>query len=107
MAIQKLERDQWATYFDTFSRDFIRSKRSDYAQIRVLSTEDGAQPETSWLPLIGLTYDAKSDLLDVSVENMDHLVYQPEEIYVDEEDGVISSLEVVRKDGTKEIIELR
>lgn len=107
MAIQKLEKNQWATYFDTFSRDFIKGKRSDYAQIHVLSAENGAQPETAWLPLIGITYDAKSDMLEVAVENMDHLVYHPEEVYVDEEDGVLSSLEIVRKDGTKEIIELR
>jgi hypothetical protein len=39
---------------------------------------------------------------------MDHMVLHPEEIYVDEsEKGGINSLEVIRKDGTIEVIELR
>jgi hypothetical protein len=108
MSIKQLEKADWASYFDAFSKKLNREHRTDYAEIRVFSQEDGAQPETSWLPLAGITYDRKGDLLEVLVENMDHLVYHPKEIYVDEmEDKVLSSLEVVREDGTIEVIELR
>jgi hypothetical protein len=108
MSIKKIDRAQWVSYFDTFSKRLIQTHRTDYAEIRVFSPEDGAQPETSWLPLAGITYDPRSDLLEVLVENMDHLVLHPEEIYVDETaTGILSSLEVIRKDGTKEIVEVR
>lgn len=107
MAITQLARDDWSTYFDDLSKRFADDDRPEYAEIRVLSMEDGAQPETSWLPLNGLTYDRKGDLLEVFVEGMDHLVYHPQEIYVDEDAGELSSLEIVRTDGTKEIIEIR
>lgn len=107
MAITKIARQDWPTYFDNLSTRLADNQRPEYAEIRVLSMEDGAQRETSWLPLDGITYDRKDDLLEVIVEGMDHLILQPEEIFVDEEDEEVLSMEIVRKDGTKEIIEIR
>lgn len=108
MAIRHLAPEDWSRYFDAFSRRHIRERRTDYAEIRVFSMEDGAQPETSWLPLAGITYDRKDDLLEILVENMDHLILHPTEIFVEEtEEGVLTSLQVVRRDGLKEIIEVR
>lgn len=107
MPIRELKRDEWRTYFDDFSRDLIKEKRTDYAEIRVLSTEDGAQPETSWVPLSGLTYDHRDDLLEVQVKGLDHLIFHPSQIYVDETSGTLGSLEIIQADGTKQIIELR
>lgn len=108
MGITKINRAQWSTYFDAFSKKLIRNHRVDYAEIRVFSADIGAQQQTRWLPLEGITFDAKNDLLEVMVENLDHLVLHPEEIYVDEaDDGILASFEVLRRDGTREIIELR
>src|SRR5690606_26055696 len=90
-----------------FSKKKDDTGRVDYAEIRVFSPEDGAQPETRWLPLLGLTYDPKDDLLDVAVEGLDHLVGHPEAIYVDEAHGRLDRFEVVRRDGTREVIAIR
>lgn len=87
-----------------------RIAKSEYPECTeswVLSMEDGAQPETSWLLLDGISYDRKNDLIEVLVEGLDHLVLHPQEIYADELGEEVLSLKVVRKDGTKEIIELR
>ncbi|HLT47264.1 MAG TPA: DUF5335 family protein [Rubricoccaceae bacterium] len=107
MAIRPLPRAAWNDYFDAFSKKKDDTGRVDYAEIRVFSPEDGAQPETRWLPLLGLTYDPKDDLLDVAVEGLDHLVGHPEAIYVDEAHGRLDRFEVVRRDGTREVIEIR
>ncbi len=107
MSVRKLDQSEWQAFFDRFSREMIRNNRVDYAEIRVVSPEVGAQPETAWLPLIGITYDPKDDLLEVAVENLDHLVYHPVEIYVDEQEGRINGLSILSKDGRKEIVELR
>ena len=41
-------------------------------------------------------------------EDVDHLVFYPAEIWVvEEDDGVVSALEVVRSDGTREIMRLQ
>ncbi len=108
MAIKKIDRSQWRAYFDTFSRPIARGKQYEYAEIRVLSPEFGAQPETSWLPLIGIAYDDRADVLEITVEHMDHRIAHPRDIFVDETpDGVLCSLEVVQEDETRAIIELR
>lgn len=108
MNIKKLEPTDWQAYFDKFSKNMSTEHRTDYAEIRILSEEIGSQKETSWLPLKGLTYDSRSEILEVLVENMDHMVLEPSEIYVDEnEAGTINALEVIRRDGIKEIIEVR
>ena len=107
MSIRTLPRAEWNDYFDAFSHTKSDTGRIDHAEIRVLSLEDGAQLQTHWVPLQGLTYDPKGDLLEVIMTGLDHLVGHPEAIYVDEEAGHLDRLEVVRRDGTKEIIELR
>jgi hypothetical protein len=107
MVIRSLPRPEWAPYFDGFSRAKQQTGRVDYAEVRVFSPEIGAQPETRWLPLLGLTYDPKDDLLEVLVEGLDHLIAHPTAIYVDEAGGRLERMEVVRRDGTREVVEIR
>jgi hypothetical protein len=107
-----LPREEWRPYFDRFSKAKQDAGRVDYAEIRVFSPEIGAQPETTWLPLLGLTFDPKDDLLEVQVAGLDHLVAHPTTIYVDEDasgDGGrrLDRMEVIRDDGTLEVIEIR
>jgi hypothetical protein len=108
MAIRKLEKADWEGYFNRFSHQFMHTRRIDYAALEVLSPEVGAQPETAWLPLRGLTYEPRQDMLEIAVENLDHMIYHPTEIYVDEDSsGLLLRMEVVEADGTKELLELR
>lgn len=41
------------------------------------------------------------------VENVDHLIFHPQDIYVDQEGLNLKSLEVVQRDGVKQIITLK
>ena len=41
------------------------------------------------------------------MSNISHRVADPKEIYVREEAGQLSSVEVIARDGTKQLIELR
>lgn len=107
MAIRTLPRSEWNRYFDTFSKEKDERGRIDYVEIRVLSMEDGVQPQTRWVPLQGITYDPKSDLLEIQVPELDHLIGTPEAIYVDESEGRLHRFEVVRPDGTLEIVDIR
>ena len=107
MAIRRLGKKEWAGYFNRFSRPLVSGRTIEYAEIRILSDEDGAQRETEWVPLVGISYDARGDTLDVSVDNLDHRIPHPRDIFIDEFDDVVTCLEVIRDDGTKDIIELR
>jgi hypothetical protein len=61
-----------------------------------------------WLPLRGITYDPKDDLIEVALDGLDHLIRHPKEVYVDEDvGGGLMSVAVVTADGTREIVKLR
>lgn len=108
MAVKEIEKKDWQSYFDSFYTKYLKDDQPEYAEIRVLSDESGAQPETSWLLLEGISFDPKDDVLDIRVEKLNRMIWHPRCIYVDEhENSWITSMEVIGVDGTKDIIELR
>jgi hypothetical protein len=58
--------------------------------------------------LEGITYDAHSDTLEFALDVGDHRVLNPAEVWVTEGiNGMPTSIEVVHKDGAREIIALK
>lgn len=108
MAVKELNRKKWQPFFDKFYKQYLKDTQPEYAEIRVLSNESGAQPETGWLVLNGISFDPKGDTLDIRVEELNRMIWHPSKIYVDEEEnGWITSMEIIEQDGTKNIIEIR
>jgi hypothetical protein len=103
MAISKLEKEQWHAYFDNLSK--ILAGKS--AEIEVDSLELGQQMEAEWAPLLGIVYDHKNDVVEILIDGLDHLIHHPREIYVDQQAGELSSLEVIDDDGMQQIVKLR
>ncbi len=101
--IQKLEKSQWRTYFDAMSK-VLAGKR---AEIEVASLRLGDQIEAEWKLLLGMTYDPKDDIIEVTLEDIDHLIPKPREVYADQEGPELSSLEIVDADGVRQIVKLR
>lgn len=101
---RKLEKTQWGPYFDRMSR-VLAGKR---AEIEVASLKLGDQVETEWLPLNGITYDPKDDILEISLgDEVDHMIAKPRQIFLEEDGPELSSLEIVDGDGTRQIVMLR
>lgn len=108
MAIRRLEKRDWQVFFDGYSRKTLQDDQPEYGDLRLLSKELGNVQGTTWLPILGITYDPSGDVLEVQLEDLDHMIQHPREIYIDEDDrGVVQSLEVVQKGGDKQIIEIR
>ena len=103
MTIRKLEKSKWRLFFDGISK-LLEGKR---AEIEVASLALGDQIEAEWLPLLGITYDPKNDILEIALDGLDHLISRPRKIYIDDSAGVLSSLEVIDGDGVSQIIQLR
>jgi len=105
---KQLARTEWKTYFDRFTRERLGDEAPGSATVEVVSPTLGDQFQVSAVRLLGLTYDPKSDAFEVLLENLDHLIFRPTEIWVMEgEPGFISTLEIVESDGTKELIYVR
>jgi Family of unknown function (DUF5335) len=82
-----------------------RSAAPPLGKVASLSLVD--QVEAEWLPLLGLVYDPKDDLVEVALDGVDHMIPKPREIYVDDGLGGLMSIEVVDAEGTKQIIIFR
>jgi hypothetical protein len=103
MTTQKLDKKQWRTFFDGIST-MLEGKR---AEIEVASLRLGDQIEAAWLPLLGITYDPRDDIVEVSLDGLDHLIPKPREIYVEDGAEGIMAIEIVDDDGEKQIVKLR
>ena len=107
-ATKQIPHNQWKDQFDRFTKRYLRDDRPEAATIELLSPELGDQVEAEAAHLQGISYDPRSKVLEVLLENMDHLVFHPKEIWAwEEEDGFLRSIEIVRDDGTKEILTIR
>jgi hypothetical protein len=103
MTVRKLDKKEWPAYFDRISKGL----EAEEAEIEVMALALGDQVEAEWLPLIGITYEPKTDMLDVALEGLDHMIAKPREIYVDEQTRGIVSIEIVDGDGVRQIVKLR
>lgn len=105
---KQLSRAEWKDYFDTFTRTYLKDDQPGTATVEVMSPTLGDQFEVSSVRLLGLDYDPKEETFEVLLENVDHLVFEPTEIWVLEgEPGFVSTIEVIQSDGTQQIIYVR
>lgn len=103
MATAKLDRTQWQAYFDIMSKGMMGKR----AEIEIASLDIGDQIEAEWLPLFGITYDPKSDVAEIVLEGLDHLIHHPKDIYIDATGLELSSVDVIDAEGRHCIVRLR
>jgi hypothetical protein len=103
MAVRKIDKPEWRAFFDWFSRGLLGAR----VELEVASLDLGDQIEAEWLPLLGITYDDKDDLLEIALEGVDHLIYGPREVWADLNVGELMSFEVIDDRGVSQIIKLR
>ena len=103
MSTRKLPKTEWQTYFDRVSKGL----EGKLAEIEVASLALGDQVEARWLPLLGIVYDPKSDIVEIALEGLDHMIPKPRDIAVQEGPTGLASLEVTDEDGVMQIVKLR
>jgi hypothetical protein len=94
---------EWRTFFDRLSKGLL----GKWVEIEVASLELGDQITAEWIPMFGITYDSKDDLLDVALERVDHLIWHPKEIVVEEGPTGVTSVAVVDKEGVRQVVRMR
>lgn len=102
MTTRKLEPEEWAKYFD-YTAKHLPSAR---VKISIEGEELGDQPETEGSSLIGITYDHGDSSLEIATPKLTHRIIKPKELYVREQEGHLSSIEAIDRDGNKQIIEI-
>ena len=101
----RLSKDGMKEYFDRFNKRFLNLESTDVADVEVLGQDLGDQVAAEGVHLIGITYDPRTEALEVELEVGDVRSYRPKEVWVTEEDdGFIRALEIVRDDDASEIV---
>jgi Family of unknown function (DUF5335) len=98
-----LAKSEWRDYFDRMSKALLGKR----AEVEVAALDLGDQIVAEWVPMIGITYDSKDDLLDVAFDGGNHLIRHPREIVVEEDAGGLLSVAVVDGDRTRQVVRLK
>ncbi|MFK0278552.1 DUF5335 family protein [Ensifer sp. NPDC090286] len=102
MTSRVLVRSEWQFFFDRMAKA-LRGKR---AHVEITGARLGDQIQAKSVPLVGITYDPKGDLLEIAMEGLDHLIHKPASIAVLEGVDGLSGVEIVDSDQHRQIITL-
>lgn len=100
---RNIPRAEWRTFFDSIAGALVGKR----AEIESASLELGNQIVTDWVPLLGVTYDSRDDLLDVALEGLNHLIRRPTDVSVQVGSNGLESIAVVSADGVKQTLRLK
>lgn len=101
--IRVLARAEWRGYCDRISKQ-VAGRR---VELDVASLDLGDRVEARWLPLYGLVFDARGDVLEVALDGVGHSILAPRDIQVEETERGLVALEIVAVDGTVETLRFR
>ena len=103
MTTRKLDKSEWRAFFDGL--DAVLGPKQ--AEIETIGLAIGDQVEAEWVPLRTLTYDPKDDTIDVALEGIDHRIWKPREIYIEDELEGLLKLAIIDADGIEHILKFR
>ena len=97
-----------ADYFTRFTKRYLARESTDVVDVEVVSPALGDQVLASGSQLRGITYEPKGNALELELEGGDVRTLAPKAVWVVEEDnGILRSVEIVREDDSREIIMVR
>jgi hypothetical protein len=105
---REITQGEWTSYFDELGR----TNPAPTVTVEVDGAEIGAQVEAEPMTLAAISYDDRDDVLVIGLstgerEQVEHLVYNPRQIYVAEGEAGTSTIDVEDSEGIKTLIELR
>lgn len=103
MPLRQLAKSQWQAYFDQVSA-VLGAKQ---VEIEVTGLGLGDQVAADWIPLVGIFYDPKNDLLAIVTEGVNHMIRHPAQIHIDHDFDWLHSIEAVDGEGNHHIILLK
>lgn len=103
MAMMKIEKSAWHSYFDLLSKTLDGKQ----AEIEIASLSFGNQIESEWVPFMGIVYEPRSDIIEIVLEGLDHMIQKPQEVYADYGPSGLASLEIIDDGDVRQIVKLR
>ena len=102
MTLRQVYKRDLGAYCDAVSKRLAGSYFR--AKIEIVTDSAGLQVEASWLPCLGVTYDPKSDTIEIALNRLHHRVHDPRGLYADEKPGGVSGIEIVARDRVRHVV---
>jgi hypothetical protein len=102
-SLRSIPKTEWPSFFDRLSHALL----GKWAEIEVASMDLGDNVIDEWVPMIGITYDSRDDMLDVALDRANHLIRFPKDILVEEDESGLKSVAVLDNAGARQIINLK
>src|SRR5262245_41527331 len=103
MTARAIQKAEWAAFCAAVSKALEGSQ----AEIEVASIDLGHQVEKQWAPLIGISYDPEDDVIDIALEEVDHIVNEPKELLAEIDNSSVSALQITDGDGRRHLVRLK
>ena len=103
MSTRALPRAEWRRYCDRVSKE-VAGRR---VELDVASLDVGDHVEARWLPLLGVVFDVRGDVLEIALDGIGHSILSPREILLEETERGLVALEIVAADDSVETLRLR
>jgi hypothetical protein len=101
--IRRLKKAEWRSYLDRIARALIGRR----AAIEIRSPQFSNDIQAEWLPLQGISYDPRKDILEIAVSGLKHMIRKPLHLIVEEDSGQLATLEIIDQDGLSQIVRLQ
>jgi CRP-like cAMP-binding protein len=102
MPLRKLEKSDWRYY----SAHLSKALASRGSEANTASLAVSRQVAAEWVPLLGVTYEAKEDLFEIALQQLEHRVRFPRAIFVDEGPKGTAGFEVIDFAGLRHSLQL-
>ena len=77
------------------------------AALVVASLDLGDRLEARWLPLFGIAFDARGDVLEVALDGVGHSILSPSQIVLEESERGLVAVEIMSADDTVDTLRFR
>jgi hypothetical protein len=101
--LRSLPKSEWRAFFDRMSDELL----GKWAEIEVASLDLGDQIVAQWIPMLGITYDSRDDILDVALDRSNYLIRHPRDIVVEQTPTGIASVSVIDAEGARQVVRLK
>ena len=104
MALRMIARVQWHAFCDHVSKGLAGHHR---AETVLTSPCHGTQIQAEWMPLLGIAYDPKGDVIEIGLAGLGHRIHRPYRLYADEGPAGLAALVILDDAGVRHEIRLR
>lgn len=104
MATRKIDKAEWRDFMDRLTHELVGRQ----AEVEIAALGLGTRIAAEWLGLFGFNYDPRTDVIEIALDGVDHLIHEPREVWIElGGTGGLTALEIVAADDTKQIVRLR